>query len=341
MKNRNNIITALLLTFGFLAFLPKAQAVSPAPDGGYPGANTAEGQSALLSLTTGTYNTAVGIYTLKSDTTGSFNTAIGAGALVLNTSDQNTATGFGALFNNTSGFKNTANGAFALQNNTEGIDDTATGTGALFSNTIGGSNTADGAFALYSNTAGNENTANGDSALNGNTTGIGNTADGDTALYNNTTGSDNTAIGDNAGSSLTTGDNNIDIGFNVQGVAGESNTIRIGNTDITDTFIRGISGSTVPNGVTVIVNGNGRLGTIVSSARFKDEIKPMGEASEAILALKPVTFRYKKQLDPAGTSQFGLVAEQVEKVNPDLVARDAKGEVYTVRYEAVNAMLLN
>src|SRR6266496_3125028 len=309
MKNRNNIITALLLTFGFLAFLPKAQAVSPAPDGGYPGANTAEGQSALLSLTTGTYNTAVGIYTLKSDTTGSFNTAIGAGALVLNTSDQNTATGFGALFNNTSGFKNTANGAlalfsntfgyqnaangaFALQNNTEGIDDTATGTGALFSNTTGGSNTANGAFALYSNTA----------------------------------GSDNTAIGDNAGSSLTTGDNNIDIGFNVQGVAGESNTIRIGNTDITDTFIRGISGSTVPNGVTVIVNGNGRLGTIVSSARFKDEIKPMGEASEAILALKPVTFRYKKQLDPAGTSQFGLVAEQVEKVNPDLVARDAKGE---------------
>src|SRR6266567_4032188 len=265
MKNRNNIITALLLTFGFLAFLPKAQAVSPAPDGGYPGANTAEGQSALLSLTTGTYNTAVGIYTLKSDTTGSFNTAIGAGALVLNTSDQNTATGFGALFNNTSGFKNTANG---------------------------------------------------DSALNSNTTGIGNTADGDTALYNNTTGSDNTAIGDNAGSSLTTGDNNIDIGFNVQGVAGESNTIRIGNTDITDTFIRGISGSTVPNGVTVIVNGNGRLGTIVSSARFKDEIKPMGEASEAILALKPVTLRYKKQLDPAGTSQLGLVAEQVEKVNP-------------------------
>jgi hypothetical protein len=164
---------------------------------------------------------------------------------------------------------------------------------------------------------------------------------GRVALYSNTTGSLNTAVGIFAGHDLTTGDNNIDIGNNVVGVAGESNTIRIGDADITDTFIRGISGSTVPNGVTVIVNGNGRLGTIVSSARFKDEIQPMNKASEAIFALKPVAFRYKKELDPDRIPQFGLVAEEVEKVNPDLIIRDKEGKPYTVRYEQINAMLLN
>ena len=135
--------------------------------------------------------------------------------------------------------------------------------------------------------------------------------------------------------------NNIDIGANVDGVAGESNTIRIGNTDITDTFISGISGTTVASGAAVLVDSNGHLGTVTSSKRFKDNIKPMDKASEALLALKPVTFRYKKEIDPAGISQFGLVAEEVEKVNPDLVVRDQEGTPYTVRYEAVNAMLLN
>ncbi|PYK36640.1 MAG: hypothetical protein DME60_14300, partial [Verrucomicrobia bacterium] len=137
-----------------------------------------------------------------------------------------------------------------------------------------------------------------------------------------------------------TGSNNIDI-FN-RGVPRESNTIRIGSKPLHNaTFIAGISGVTVPDGVGVIIGNNGQLGTVISSARFKDEIKPMDKASEAILALKPVTFRYKKELDPEGIPQFGLVAEDVEKVNPDLVARDADGKAYTVRYEAVNAMLLN
>jgi hypothetical protein len=140
---------------------------------------------------------------------------------------------------------------------------------------------------------------------------------------------------------FTTGDNNIDIGENVNGVAGESNTIRIGNTDITDTFIRGISGTTVTGSATVFVNSNGHLGTLTSSVRFKDEIKPMGNVSEAILALRPVSFRYNKGIDPRGIAQFGLVAEDVEKVNPALVIRDAKGKPQTVRYEQINAMLLN
>jgi hypothetical protein len=155
----------------------------------------------------------------------------------------------------------------------------------------------------------------------------------------NTTGKQNIALGPNAGYKLTTGDNNIDIGN--EGVAGEANTIRIGKAGIhTDTFIAGISGATVAGNV-VVCDSNGHLGTAVSSARFKDDIKPMDKASEAILALKPVTFHYKKELDPEGIPQFGLVAEHVEKVNPDLVVKDSEGKLYTVRYEAVNAMLLN
>jgi uncharacterized coiled-coil protein SlyX len=165
-------------------------------------------------------------------------------------------------------------------------------------------------------------------------------ADGFRALRLNTTGSNNIALGSNAGSNLTTGSNNIDIG--APGVAGEANAIRIGKSATQKkTFIAGIRGVTVASGVGVIVNSSGQLGTVTSSARFKDDIKPMDKASESILALKPVTFRYKHELDPDGIPQFGLVAEQVEKVNPDLVVRDENGKVNTVRYEAVNAMLLN
>jgi hypothetical protein len=155
----------------------------------------------------------------------------------------------------------------------------------------------------------------------------------------NNRGSSNIAVGSNAGLNLTTGNNNIDIGN--QGVAGESGTIRIGTIGTqTKIFIAGIHGVAV-TGVAVKVTAAGQLGVAPSSARFKDEIKPMDKASEAILALKPVAFRYKKDVDPERTLQFGLVAEDVEKVNPDLVARDADGKVYTVRYDAVNAMLLN
>src|SRR5262249_41835852 len=201
-------------------------------------------------------------------------------------------------------------------------------------------NTANGFMALRSNTTGNNNTASGQGALNLLTTGSFNTADGQGALKSLTTGSNNVALGFSAGQNLTTGNNNIDI--DNTGVAGDANKIRIGKQGThSGTFVAGIFGSTVASGVGVIVNSSGQLGTVLSSERFKEAIKPMDKVSEAILALKPVTFRYKQALDPHAISQFGLIAEEVEKVNPDLVVRDADGKVNTVRYDAVNAMLLN
>src|SRR3989442_931595 len=254
--------------------------------------------------------------------------------------NQNTAEGTDALFSLTIGVDNTAIGFDALYSNTTGFDNTATGFGALFSNTTGDNNTATGADALHSNTTGNYSTATGQGSLYSNTTGRNNTANGQNAMRNNTTGSFNMALGDNAGFSLTTGSNNIDIGN--KGVAAESKTIRIGKVGTqTNTFIAGISGVTVTGGVGVIIDTNGHLGTVVSSERFKDSIQPMDKASEAILSLRPRTFRYKPELDPEGVPQFGLVAEEVKKVDPDLVARDERGKPYTVRYDAVNAMLLN
>jgi hypothetical protein len=224
--------------------------------------------------------------------------------------------------------------------NTTGIENTAHGGDALSNNTTASCSTANGYDALRSNTTGGKNTATGWGALELNTTGSHNTANGYEALYNNKTGGNNIALGYLGGHNLTTGSNNIDIGN--QGVAAEANTIRIGTVGTQKaTFIAGILGVTVAGGVGVIVGTNGQLGTTTSSERFKEEIKPMDRASEAILALKPVTFRYKHELDPEGIPQFGLIAEQVEKVNPDLVARDADGKINTVRYEAVNAMLLN
>jgi hypothetical protein len=331
------LLVSLLLAY--FALSQQAHAVVPAPDGGYPGGNTAEGSSALLSLTTGTYNTALGLFSLRSNTTGNFNTATGAGALLSNTGDQNTATGAGALLSNTIGIRNTANGAFTLFSNTTGIENMANGYQALFNNTSGSENTANGAFALFHNTTGHDNAANGQAALVNNTTGNDNTADGVTALDNNTTGNNNIAVGSTAGFNLTTGDFNIDIGNS--GVAGEAFTIRIGDVERqTRAFIAGIFAVPVA-GTGVVVDSDGQLGVAVSSQRFKDEIKPMDKASEAILALKPVTFRYKHEIDPKRIPQFGLVAEEVEKVNPDLVVRDKEGKPYSVRYDQVNAMLLN
>jgi hypothetical protein len=277
---RTTSLLLIVLGFVLLGLLPKAHAVSPAPDGGYPGANTAEGQNALLSLTTGGYNTAAGYLSLRNNTSGSFNTAVGAGTLLSNTGNQNTATGVGALLSNTTGFANTANGALAL---------------------------------IYNN--GDENTAIGSGAL-----------------AQNTAGSNNIAVGLNAGSSVTTANNVICIGSNVAG-NNVDNSCYVGN----------IFGATSASGVGVLVNTNGRLGTMTSSRRFKKDIKPLDNASEALLLLKPVSFRYKREVDPEGTSavQFGLVAEEVEKVNPDLVVRDKEGKPYSVCYDQVNAMLLN
>ena len=303
--------------------------------------NTAIGDAALFSNTTGILNTATGVGALDNNTTGSFNTATGASALANNTTGtENTATGSAALYNNTTGYFNTAIGEAALTFNTTGYLNLASGALALDQNTTGYANTATGANALLNNTTGINNTANGQAALFGNTTGSNNTATGDNALSNNGAGSFNIALGAGAGSNHTTGSNNIYIGNS--GALSEFRTIRIGAKSTHGrTFIAGISGVTVAGGVGVVIDTNGQLGTVVSSERFKDAIKPMDKASEAILALKPVTFRYKHELDPKGIPQFGLVAEDVEKVNPNLVARDEQGKPYTVRYEAVNAMLLN
>jgi hypothetical protein len=232
-----------------------------------------------------------------------------------------------------------ARAVFACQDGCLGNSNTVLGDLALYSNTTGYENTAIGERALLNNTTGGNNTANGVNALQLNTTGDNNAANGVSALYHNTTGISNIALGFQAGFNLTTGSHNIDIG-NI-GIAGESNRIRIGTVGAqTAAFIAGIHGVAV-TGAGVVVNSNGQLGVAPSSARFKAEIKPMDKASEALFALKPVTFHYKPELDPTGIAQFGLVADEVEKVNPDLVARDADGKPYTVRYEAVNAMLLN
>jgi hypothetical protein len=302
LKNAARIFLVALIC---VVVLPTIKAVTPPPDGGYPGDNTAEGTDALFNLTTGVDNAAIGESALFHNTTGT----------------ENTATGVGALFFNQTGNNNTASGYIALHYNVNGNNNTATGLAALVHNT------------------GSNNTATGEGALPTNTTGASNLAEGFQALLNNTTGSSNIALGANAGANLTTGSNNIDIGS--AGVAGESAKIRIGTTGTqTAAFIAGIHGVAV-TGSTVVVSSGGQLGVAPSSERFKDEIKPMEKASEAILALKPVTFRYKKEVDAKRTPQFGLVAEDVEKVNPDLVVKNAEGRVYTVRYDAVNAMLLN
>ncbi len=320
------LISLTLLCFGLL---PRTQAVVPPPDGGYPGFNTAEGQQALFSLTTGTGNVAVGWGSLHSDAEGSLNTAIGTGALLLNTANQNTAAGAGALLSNTEGTNNTANGAFTLFSNTTGNLNTATGFQALFGNTTGEANTANGGRALNSNTEGTNNTATGYRALASNTEGDGNTATGYRALHDNTTGNNTTGIGYYAGHDVT-GDGNVCIGANVFGAAGVDNT----------TWIRNVYDS-VATARAVYVNANNKIGTLASSRRYKNEIKPMAKASEAIFLLRPVSFRYKKEVDPKSLLSFGLIAEEVAEVDPDLVTPDRDGKPETVRYEAVNAMLLN
>ena len=370
---------SILITFALACFAlsQRAQGVVPPPPGGYPNFTTAAGDNALQALTLGVGNTAIGTFSLFSVTTGNFNTAVGAGALDLNTADSNTATGAAALLFNTTGTENTANGTAALEFNDTGSNNTAVGAFALFSNTTGSNNTANGVNALFSNTTGLDNTAIGFQALESNTGGGhntaigfhtlfsnvgvglfggGNTAMGDRALEDNTTGSFNTAIGFNALSNnstgnsnialglqageLTTGDNNIDIGN--RGVAAEDNTIRIGLEGTqTQTFIAGILGNgPFGCGVTIDpVTGQLGVGGCISSERFKKDIDSMNKASEAIFSLNPVTFHYKN--DKTNIPQFGLIAEEVAKVNPALIAVDKEGKPYSVRYQQINAMLLN
>jgi uncharacterized coiled-coil protein SlyX len=308
-----NLIRSLLLTPLLLAcfgLAPMAQAVGPDTDGTIPGSNNGEGIGVLVSRTTGVWNTGTGFEALNHLTAGNQNTATGLRALTNDTNGGfNTAVGALSLFSNTSGFFNSATGAYSLAHNTDANYNTANGYGALYYNTEGQYNTATGFGALYRNVSGGGNTANGYGTLAA-----------------NTTGSNNTALGIFSGSGVTTANGVIAIGSSGANV---SNSCFIGN----------IFGTTVSGGTAVFINSFGQLGTVSSSRRFKNDIKPMDNASEAILALKPVTFHYKR--DTKDTTQFGLIAEDVAELSPDLVVRDEKGEIYTVRYDAVNAMLLN
>jgi hypothetical protein len=339
--NQFKVTSSLLivLLFAFETFLPTALATDL--DGVLAGGNTADGIGVLINRTAGIDNSGFGFKALNADTSGSYNTALGFGALFKNTSSDNTATGFYALYSNTTGYHNTANGFEALANNTASFRNAAVGSYALYKHVAGNYNNAVGAFALYSDTTGSTNNAFGESALARNTSGANNTAVGDDALFENTIGNSNIGLGAAAGANLTTGSHNIDIGN--FGEPGESSTTRIGTSgEQTRTFIAGIYG--VREGGTispVYINSDGQLGTQppASSRRFKKEIQLIDKTSESILALRPVTFHYKS--DDTNTLQFGLIAEEVAEVNPDLVMRDDKGEIYTVRYEAVNAMLLN
>ena len=332
--NNRNVILNLLAMAGF-ALSPMAQAVVPPPDGGYPGYNTAEGQNALFSRTTSVYNTALGAFTLYSDTTGSGNTAVGINGLRNNvTGGFNTAVGLNALFTN--------NGDPTVG---QGSDNCAVGAYALFANTTANNNTADGAFALSANNTGFGNTGIGSHALERNTVGGGNTAIGQAALNENVTGSFNTAVG-TAALLVANGDSNTVVGSGAGGnVGGANHVICIGQgvagANVDDSCYIGSIWNQPGGPQAVYVNSDGKLGALVSSQRFKDDIQSMDKLSDALFSLRPVSFRYKKQIDPKGMSQFGLVAEEVEKVNPDLVLHDKEGKPYSVRYDQVNAMLLN
>jgi hypothetical protein len=287
--------------------------------------NTAIGDSALYFNTEGSRNTAVGNPALLNNTTGNGNTAIGAGALFSNHANFNTAVGADALSDNIDGLGNVAVGASALENNTTGDSNTALGSGALFSNIQNGANTAVGYQALEFTTSGS-NTAVGYQALVFNDVNGANTAVGWQALHAST-GQGNTALGHEAGSGVNTANNVICIGAH--------------GADVDDScYVGNIFGQ--PGGSqAVYVSSAGKLGAQVSSRRFKDDIKPMEQASEVIYRLKPVSFRYKPEIEPARPLAFGLIAEEVEQVNPDLVARDKEGKPYSVHYDQVNAMLLN
>lgn len=322
--------------------------------------NTASGSEALLSNTEGSDNTASGQSALFANTTGSYNTASGAHALFSNmTGHDNTASGFQALFNNTTGYNNSASGSLALYANTTGRENTASGYLALYTNTTGTENTANGyralsanltgnyniasgSQALYLNSTGNSNTASGSQSLYWNSDGDNNTASGYQALYTNSAGSYNIALGHQAGY-YTMGSNNILIGN--LGTNSENGTIRLGNsTDHSRAFIAGIHYVTtgVDDAITVFIDSNGQLGTLSSSRRYKEAIADMAGDSADILRLRPVTFRYKQPFtDGKKPLQYGLIAEEVAEVFPELVVNNADGQPETVKYHLLATLLLN
>jgi hypothetical protein len=333
--------------------------------------NTASGANALRNNSSGLSNTASGTESLTSNTGGSYNTANGDGALSNNTmGNRNTASGISSLFANTTGSYNTASGAYALSLNQSGSNITAVGykalyhsittaagnmtavgSYALYNNSTGTGNNAQGYQAMYRNTTGSNNAAIGAGALYSNTTGFGNEGIGLTALENMTTGNRNTAVGNNAGLNLAAGSYNTYIGWGANGsssviVAEENYVTRIGVTYNDPaiqpfnptTYISGIANSHI-NGVPVYVTSTGQLGVLASAERYKTDIAPLGADTEKLSALRPVRFHLKTE--PAGAIQYGLIAEEVDKVYPELVIRDDGGRIQGVRYDELAPMLLS
>jgi hypothetical protein len=348
MKSRKIIFTTVLSAVACFGLCQRVQSATDTPD---PGpqlvGNTADGQGALSGVTTGLYNSAFGFLSLLSNADANFNTGVGAGVLLTNTASNNTAVGAGALFANTIGGSNSALGTFALWFNTEGGNNNAVGANTLFNNATGFFNNAHGTTALETNVSGSQNNAFGDRALR-DSIGSENSAFGDDALLI-CTGDSNTAVGNNAGSSITTGSSNTCIGAGAGfGIDVGTDIIAIGTPAAgifanfgPTCFIGGINEPTGDPGstVAVLIDSNNNLGTSASTRRVKHDIKPMDKASEVILALKPVTFKYN--YDVKNTPCFGLVAEDVAEVDRDLVVLDKEGRPKTVRYDQVNAMLLN
>jgi len=336
--------------------------------------NTAAGVDALFDNTTGSNNTAAGVGALQFNATGSNNTASGYEALYGNTTgEENTASGVNALLSNTSGNDNTASGVNALSSSVGGSGNTAIGWGALQSNngstgyntavgfnalttdpvgnystavgayslasvTSGsiGYNTGFGAFTLNANTSGSNNTAFGYAALRSTTTGNNNIGFGYQSLYLDATGSNNIAMGYQAAYNLASGSNTIEIGN--AGAASDNDLVRIGTQGVQKSaFMAGIYGNTL-TGSAVYVTASGELGVMASSERYKTEVQPMGAASDRLAELRPVTFKLKS--DPNGTRQYGLIAEEVDKVYPELVIRDNSGKIQGVHYEELAPMLL-
>ena len=303
--------------------------------------NAAVGNGALSSNTTGNSNAAFGSETLTQNTSGTGNTALGSQALLANTNaNYNTAVGYNALEFNSTGFQNTAVGMEALQQNTIGSTNVAVGQLAMQLNSAGTGNTAIGVQALSANTSGSGNAALGSGALAGNTSGATNTGVGENALVSVSTGNGNVGIGFLGGSSIISGSNNIDIGN--QGAAADTGLIRIGTSGThTAAFIAGITGVNV-SGVPVLVSGSGQLGVASSSRRFKQDIEDMGDSTDDLMRLRPVTYRYKQPFeDGSQPLQYGLIAEEVDKVYPELVAHSSDGKIETVKYQLLDSMLLN
>src|SRR4030095_1149151 len=355
MKNHTIAYTTILFAAAWFLTLLQAQAINPPPDGCYPNFTTAEGCNALKALTSGAGNTGIGAFALFQNTDAGSNTAVGAAALALNNADSNTAVGATALLLNTTGDANTAVGRNALTNNQIGSDNNAVGAFALFNNDSSGMglanfNNAHGRNALLNNVDGDENDAFGEDAMEENTTGAQNTAMGDDALDGNTTGNGNTAVGKEAGNSIVDGNDNVVLGHNAGiGIVHASRNIAIGVeengpfADFDDTcFIGSIFGQIVsdPRSQTaVFVDQFNNVGVFNSSRRYKHDIQPMDKASETLYRLKPVTFKFNS--DWKGTKQYGLIAEEVAEVDPQLVVRGRDGEVMAVHYEQINNMLLN